>query len=77
MKAVKGIYENGGIRLLEDAGVSEQVDVMVVFDDRPRDSSGAQSDENRKEILAYFRRRRMEMAPLEGTVKDLVEDGRR
>ncbi|HUT04170.1 MAG TPA: hypothetical protein VM163_09805 [bacterium] len=78
MKAVKGVYENGKVELSDIWGLQGPVDILVIFPDETGESSQTVlSEEKKKEILEYFKRRRMEMPPLEGSVKELVEEGRR
>jgi len=75
MKAVKGIYENGSVKLAESLSIEGPLDVLVVFGDEADDGSQAGfSDEKKREILEYFKRRRMEMPPLQGSVSKLVHD---
>jgi len=75
MKAVKGVYENGSVKLAESLRLEGPVDVVVVFGDEAEDGSESfLPDEKKKEILEYFRRRRMEMPPLDGSVSKLVHD---
>ncbi|MCD6326175.1 hypothetical protein J7M28_01270 [bacterium] len=78
MKAVKGVYENENIRLSDRLGLKGPVDILVIFPDETKESSHAALPEGKKkEILEYFKRRRMEMPALEGSVKELVVEGRR
>ncbi|HUT03974.1 MAG TPA: hypothetical protein VM163_08810 [bacterium] len=49
MKAVKGIYENGKVRLLESMPRKEQTDVMVIFSDETE--ATAQRGEIRADAL--------------------------
>ena len=77
MIAVKGIYNNGQVKLLEAFPIEEQRNILVIFPDDFQEEKKIKSySEMRKELLKYFIHHRRE-EPLEYLVKDLIEEGKR
>ncbi len=77
MKAVKGIYEHGQVKISDPFAVRGRRDVLVIFPDDVGEQVKVKRDsQRRKELLNYFLQHRKKTKPLECSVKDLIEEGR-
>jgi len=78
MKAIKGVYEHGQVKILEPIPVKGNRNVLIIFPDDLEEQESIKSRlKKRKELIEYFTHHRQDSEPLTGSVKDLVEEGRR
>jgi predicted DNA-binding antitoxin AbrB/MazE fold protein len=75
MKAIKGIYEDGQIKLLQEPPIKKRLNVLVIF---PDDIAWQDKISKKKsqELVDYFINCRTKTEPLRCSVKSLINEGR-
>jgi len=79
MLAVKGVYENGEIKLAEKPNVSKDVPVIVTFlDDTETDKKAIKKESKRLNLDNFsFKRSRKILKDYQGSLSDAVIEERR